>query len=484
MSGKKLSTEEALCLILETSDGESGEYSETGESEDSEVDVVSLDAPTPAAPSAVKIDVPDAIDIMQSSTGRDFVQLRNLDAGALRCPVPSVASSSPTASPASTPPSSPVLKGEHLQPSPPCSPADGEKRNLPTSRPRKKRKWQSPVHSKKTKLPSPKQRKRVKSSPVHMKKSKLVVRSKSILSKSKSKPKKTDNRQKKIQAEMCMHYSSSDSEPTVKGLKNLSVRDSSDSEPMDVKISAPLTSDSEPMDYNISAPLSSDSEPMDCNISAPPLAPASSDSEPMDLQTSAPESEPTVSSKISASDTSIHLSAPDSSDYDNVTVRKKKRINPSSHIPSASSGGYTDFSTDTERTSDVPSSSDLCKPDDSSKFLPPENFPGPPRLGKDIQKDLDDLDESLEDFDLGETLSQTVSRPNFLISKIPFRIMCMYIKRYLISIQLDPSHPQWPVPGMDKNQKRHFRRKVECYTVKKGILYYLHKFSAKTIGYE
>ena len=290
MSGKKLSTEEALCLILEMSDGESGEYSETGESEDSEVDVVSLDGPAPAAPSAVKIDVPDAIDIMQSSTGRDFVQLRNLDAAALRCPAPSVASSSPTASPASTPPSSPVLKGEHhLQPSPLCSPPadDGEKRNLPTSRPRKKRKWQSPVHSKKTKLPSPKQRKIVKSSPVHMKKSKLVVRSKSILSKSKSKPKKMDNRQKKKQAEMCMHYSSSDSEPTVKGLKNLSVRDSSDSEPMDVKISAPQTSDSEPMDYNISAPLSSDSEPMDCNISAPPLAPASSNSEPMDLQTSA-----------------------------------------------------------------------------------------------------------------------------------------------------------------------------------------------------
>ena len=105
-------------------------------------------------------------------------------------------------------------------------------------------------------------------------------------------------------------------------------------------------------------------------------------------------------------------------------------------------------------------------------------------MGKDVQKDLDELNNSLDDFDLGEAISQTVSRPNFLISKIPFRIICMYIKRYLMSIDVNPNHPQWPVPGMDKNQKRHFRWKVEHYTVKKGILYYLHKFVDKAIGYE
>ena len=51
----------------------------------------------------------------------------------------------------------------------------------------------------------------------------------------------------------------------------------------------------------------------------------------------------------------------------------------------------------------------------------------------------------------------------------------MYIQQYLMSIDVDPSHPQWPVQGMDKNQKRHFQWKLERYTVKKGILYYLHK---------
>ena len=122
--------------------------------------------------------------------------------------------------------------------------------------------------------------------------------------------------------------------------------------------------------------------------------------------------------------------------------------------------------------------------EDGSRFLPLEHFPNPPKMGEDAQKDIDEMNVSLDNFDFADTITCTCTRPNFLISKIPFMIMCMYIKRYLVSIQMDPSKPEWPVPGIDKNQKRHFRRKVERYTVKKGILYYLHKFSDKTIGYE
>ena len=81
MSDRKLCTEEALCLFLETFNQECS--SETGESEDLEVDVISLNAPAPAVPLAIKIDVPDTIESTQSSTGRDFVLLQNLDAGAL-----------------------------------------------------------------------------------------------------------------------------------------------------------------------------------------------------------------------------------------------------------------------------------------------------------------------------------------------------------------------------------------------------------------
>ena len=94
------------------------------------------------------------------------------------------------------------------------------------------------------------------------------------------------------------------------------------------------------------------------------------------------------------------------------------------------------------------------------------------------------MNNSLDDFDFEEAITQMRSCPNFLISKVPFHIMCVYIKRYLTSILVDPNKPEWPVPGMDKNQKWHFQCKVECYTVKKGILYYLHKFSDKTIRYE
>ena len=93
--------------------------------------------------------------------------------------------------------------------------------------------------------------------------------------------------------------------------------------------------------------------------------------------------------------------------------------------------------------------------DDPSRYLPPEQFPGPPTVDH-AQKDIDEMDISLNDFDLGKAMTQTKTHPNFLISKIPFHIMCMYIKRYLTSIQLDPSKPEWPVPGMDKNQKHHF----------------------------
>ena len=124
-------------------------------------------------------------------------------------------------------------------------------------------------------------------------------------------------------------------------------------------------------------------------------------------------------------------------------------------------GGCTDFSTDNERFSDLLSSSSSEIESsgsslNSGRYMAPENFSGPPDMGKDVQKDLDQLNDSLEDFDLGETISKTVNCPNFLISKIPFRIMCMYIKRYLMSIDVNPSHPQWPVPGMDKKPEETF----------------------------
>ena len=204
------------------------------------------------------------------------------------------------------------------------------------------------------------------------------------------------------------------------------------------------------------------------------ISSASSDNEPVVLSSASYDNEPIViRSSEHSSDSKPHVrmesdiknqSLIDSSSDNKPAVSRRKNvhINPSRHIPvTADLGGCTDFSSDNERFPDLLSSSSSeiessGSSSNSARYMAPESFPGPPDMGKDVQKDLDQLNDSLEDFDLGETISQTVNCPNFLISKIPFRIMCMYIKWYLMSIDVDPSHPQWRVPGMDKNQKRHF----------------------------
>ena len=72
MAEKCFSTEEALNLLLETTDRD--DSSDAGSSE-SDVDVLSLDPP---GPKAMKIDGPDGIN--SDTTCRDFIQLQNVDA--------------------------------------------------------------------------------------------------------------------------------------------------------------------------------------------------------------------------------------------------------------------------------------------------------------------------------------------------------------------------------------------------------------------
>ena len=47
----------------------------------------------------------------------------------------------------------------------------------------------------------------------------------------------------------------------------------------------------------------------------------------------------------------------------------------------------------------------------------------------------------------------------------------------------NPDKPEWPVHGMDKNQKRHFRHKVGDYKVQNDVLYHLHT-NAETVNGE
>ena len=52
---------------------------------------------------------------------------------------------------------------------------------------------------------------------------------------------------------------------------------------------------------------------------------------------------------------------------------------------------------------------------DGSLYLPPEQFPDSPKIGNNAQKDLDEMDTSLDNFDLGEVMTRTSTRPNFFL---------------------------------------------------------------------
>ena len=85
--------------------------------------------------------------------------------------------------------------------------------------------------------------------------------------------------------------------------------------------------------------------------------------------------------------------------------------------------------------------------------------------------------DSSDDFIQFKQEKITTSRPNFALTQLPFEQLCYFVKRYLKSIENNPMKPEWPVHGMDKNQKRHFRRKVEHYKVQNDVLYHLHTYT-------
>ena len=158
---------------------------------------------------------------------------------------------------------------------------------------------------------------------------------------------------------------------------------------------------------------SSDNEPV-------VISSASSDNEPVVIRSSmehSSESEPGV--KFGHTNPSLTDSSSDNEPA--VSRQRNVHINPSRYIPVTSDvGGCTDFSTDNEHSLGIlsSSSSEVESSGSSSntgKYLAPENFPGPSDMGRDVQKDLDEPNDSLDDFDLGEAISETVSGPNFLM---------------------------------------------------------------------
>ena len=87
----------------------------------------------------------------------------------------------------------------------------------------------------------------------------------------------------------------------------------------------------------------------------------------------------------------------------------------------------------------------------------------------------DDSDDSLADFDINPQ-SQTISKKKaiFHVAEIPFNTLAQMVKTYLESIEKDPKKPVWPIPDIDRNQKRNFRKKTEKFKMVNRSLRHLH----------
>ena len=122
-------------------------------------------------------------------------------------------------------------------------------------------------------------------------------------------------------------------------------------------------------------------------------------------------------------------------------------------------------------------------PEDLSPVL--SSFPSTSKLVSDFSESSSnyiDWSESSDDYIQFKQERVTSSRPNFTLAKIPFEQLCYFVKRYLKSVDKNPNKPEWPVHGMDKNQKRHFRCKVEDYKVQNDVLYHLHTYTETVNG--
>ena len=86
-------------------------------------------------------------------------------------------------------------------------------------------------------------------------------------------------------------------------------------------------------------------------------------------------------------------------------------------------------------------------------------------------------DVSINDFHI-DPKSETVNRKRalFHVAEIPFDTLAHMVKTYLESIEKDPCKPTWPVPDMDRNQKRNFRRKTDKFKLINGSLRHQHVY--------
>ena len=133
--------------------------------------------------------------------------------------------------------------------------------------------------------------------------------------------------------------------------------------------------------------------------------------------------------------------------------------------PSSDPSSYTTYSSTTSNKSTPTFPSDQSTSNSPTPVFPEDKFP----------PSDDESDDSLVDFDI-DPKSENVNKKRavFQVAEVPFNTLVQMIQLYLESVIKDPSKPVWPVPDMDRNQKRNFQRKAEKFKLVNGSLRHHH----------
>ena len=133
--------------------------------------------------------------------------------------------------------------------------------------------------------------------------------------------------------------------------------------------------------------------------------------------------------------------------------------------PSSDPSSYTTYSSTMSNKSTPTFPSDRSTSNSPTPVFPEDKFP----------PSDDESDDSLVDFDI-DPKSENVNKKRavFQVAEVPFNSLAQMIRLYLESVNKDPSKPVWPVPDMDRNQKRNFRRKAEKFKLVNGSLRHHH----------
>ena len=133
--------------------------------------------------------------------------------------------------------------------------------------------------------------------------------------------------------------------------------------------------------------------------------------------------------------------------------------------PSLDPSSYATYSSTMSNKSTPTFPSDQSTSNSPTPVFPKDKFP----------PSDDKSDDSLVDFDI-DPKSENVNKKRavFQVAEVPFNTLAQMIRLYLESVIKDPSKPVWPIPDMDRNQKRNFRRKAEKFKMVNGSLRHHH----------